>query len=132
MPCLTRSGLLGLQDLPIEKVILNDAGDFVYVKALTASQRDEWENYGSQVRETNGNPKDISGLIAAMVCLATVDENGNRIFTDADIPEIQKKSARVVGKIFDAAKRLSGIGADDERAILKNSGATPGEGSPSA
>ena len=50
-------------------------------------------------------------------------------FTENQVEELGKKSAKVLDRLFDAAQKLSGIGVDDVEALLGNSNKTTDDGS---
>jgi hypothetical protein len=52
-------------------------------------------------------------FIPALITLAVIDENGNRLLSDSDIAFLEKASPVKLKAITDAAKRLNGF-ADDE------------------
>ena len=57
---------------------------------------------------------------AKLVVLCTVDENGKRIFGDADIALLADKSAKALDRIFSVAQELSGISKDDMEELTEN------------
>jgi hypothetical protein len=59
------------------------------------------------------------------------DEKGERLFSDAEMLELAKKSASSLQRIFDTAQRLSGIGDADVKSLVKNSESAQAEGSAS-
>jgi len=112
MKCLSRDDILQVDDLPRELVEVPPWGGSVYVRGLTGSERDlfeaemvEWvgdgKNRYKQVTLENARAK----LAARTIC----DENGKRLFTDADIRALAEKSAVGLQIVFDVAMRLSGL-----------------------
>ena len=52
-----------------------------------------------------------------------VDDQGNRIFSNAEIDALGKKSSIALDRVFDVAQELNGIGSDTIKDLEKNSGA---------
>jgi len=68
---------------------------------------DERDRYDQLIYE---HKSDFRGLRAWMVALSLCDEQGNSMgFTEAEIKQLGGKSGAVVDRIFEAAKRLSGL-----------------------
>ena len=112
--------VFGLNDITSEEVQVPEWKTSVWVRSMTLDERDAWEasivetNKGG---ETKQNHKDF---YSKLIVKTAVDEQGNRLFEDTDIPRLQKKSARAMGRIFKAAQRLNGIGQDATEALEKN------------
>jgi hypothetical protein len=126
MAILTREQILEARDMRVEKVKVPEWGGEVFVRSLTAAERDDFE--GSIVTR-DGSKLDfsIANIRAKLVARTVCDEAGNRIFTDADILLLGEKSAEPVDRIYDVAQRLSGLSDKDMEELEKNSGTIPGE-----
>jgi len=127
MPTLTREQILQGGSLKSETVTIPELGGDVVVRELTGGERDRFESllFEGQRRGESVNVR------ATLVALSTVDEDGNRIFTDRDIPKLADKSARMLSKIFAIAQRLSGIGVVELEEKAGNSEAPIANGSDS-
>jgi len=128
---LTRSEILEAADILTEEIIVPDWGGSVFVRGLTGAQRDEFE---MQVMEQRGrkqiwNRKDVR---ARLVVVSVVDEDGELLFSQSDIPAVSKKSARALEPIFDTARRLSGMSVADVKELSKNLKGGQNDGSGSA
>ena len=88
--------ILNATDLKKESTYIPEWEAYVLVRELTALERQEVER------------KDFSRVHIAVRCL--IDEDGNNIFSDNDITELQRKSSSVIDRISAIATRLSGIG----------------------
>ena len=123
---LSRESILGHDDLKREELPIPEWGGSVFVRTLTASERDQFEDRVLADKKTT--KRDIRALLAvASVC----DEQGKPLFTPADVPQLGRKSAAALDRIFDVAMRLSRIGKQDVEELEKNSSGTPSESSPS-
>ena len=52
----------------------------------------------------------MANMRARMVAYCVVDEEGERMFTDADIVQLGRKSAAALERVAKAAQKLSGMG----------------------
>lgn len=108
---LTRDAILEVQDIEIELVEVPEWGGAVYVKGMTTAERGKVETavVHKRGKKISTNMAILRETIAAYsVC----DEDGNLIFTPADVKQLAKKSAAALDRIFSVARRLSGM--DDE------------------
>jgi hypothetical protein len=123
--------------LPVEKVELPDQG-FVMVRGMTGAERDYLENLYARRRDESGTITDVTGIMAHVVIVCAVDDQGKPIFaqTPEDKALVQGLPAVIVGKIYDTARKLSGLGPEDLTAAKKASPSGPSEepasGSPSS
>lgn len=116
---LTKDQILGIKDLQIEQVEVPEWGGYVFVRGMTGAERDSFE---ASVVDIRGSSQKINMLNvrAKLVSLTVCDENGERIFEDADVIELGKKSALALQRLFDIAQRLSGLSKEEVNALEKN------------
>jgi hypothetical protein len=57
------------------------------------------------------------------VTLVSVDDQGNRVFSDADVDKLAEVDSAVVGAIYDAARLHCGFAPNDIESLVKNSSA---------
>ena len=127
MGLIDKDAILAAQDIKSEDVEVPEWGGSVRVRELSAADLlGFWDacrdGEGELVRER---------VQPALLARAVVGEDGAPLFTDADVGELMRKSARIIGRVSDAAQKLNGIGQEAEE-IAKNSGAAPSGASPSA
>lgn len=125
---LTREQILAADDRPKKAVAVAEWGGEVWVKTLSAAQREEWE---ASISDANGamTKRQIrAGLVAASAC----DENGVAIFTKDDVAALADKAASIIMRIYDAAVSLNEITKEDIDAAEKNSDPSPSDSSASA
>lgn len=116
-----RDKILEQHELPKEQVQTDEWGPlgvpFVYVRGLTAKEREEWE-LAQTVRGSNGgrvpNPKPKPLIRAGFVVKIVVDENGEREFEDKDAEMLANEAASLVERLWNVGRRLSGIFDEDE------------------
>jgi len=125
---LNKSDILQAEDIVIEKMNVKEWGGDIYIKSLTGAERDAFEASivdmdGDKVKVTMKNAR--ARLAARAIC----DQDGKRLFTDADIPALGKKNGAVLQRIFDVAQRLSGFGKGEVDKLVKNSKSAQAEDS---
>lgn len=120
---LSRDQILSADDLPKQVVPVPEWGGSVYVRTMSGTERDDFES---------AYLKDKTKDIRARLAVATVcDEQGNALFTPADIPALGKKSSAALTRIFEAAMGLNKLTSADVDALEGNSSAIHSADSPS-
>lgn len=120
MTLLTRDQILTADDLRSEIVPVPEWGGDVRVAALTGTERDRFEtSFG------DGKTKNLDNVRAKLVAKSIVDEDGQRIFSDADVVKLGLKNAAALDRVFDVAQRLSGLTKQDVDDLAGNSDAAP-------
>lgn len=117
MSSLNRDAILAVQDRKIEAVEVPEWGGTVHLR--TASVRG-WQNAVDAAR-IDGDKIDGVKYAAAVVAECLCDENGDSIFTAADIAAIEGKSRIVVQRLFDRAQVLNGFGEPAQKELEGNS-----------
>ena len=75
--------------------------------------------------------EDKKNLRGRFVVLVAVDKDGELAFTDEDAAALGEEPQSVIDRIFEAGRKLNGLGDDSEQAA-KNSEKAPGESSNSS
>lgn len=116
---LNRETILSAQDVVYEEVEVPEWGGKVRVKALSGKERDEYE---SSLVSSRGKDMQVNLLNARakLLCLCIVDENNNRLFSNADVEKLGEKSAAALDRIFKVAQKLSGLGEEDIKTLTEN------------
>ncbi len=116
---LSRDEILGINDLPVEEVYVDEWKTWVRVRALTGAERDAFEQ---SIVETRGKNTrlNLRNIRAKLVALCCVDENGNRLFKDEDAEALGRKSAAALNRVFEVAQRLSGLRPEDVEELAGN------------
>lgn len=127
---LNKDQILSSEDLPFEEMEMPEWGGKVNVRGLTGKERDAFEESIADKSGEEGAPKvNLNNFRAKLVVLTVVDENGKRVFSDTDADALGKKSARAINRVFEKARKLSGIGKDDVEEMTKNLQTTQDESS---
>ncbi len=127
---LTKEAILESQDLPRELVNVPEWGGSVWIRCLTAAERDAFE--ASMLNTESKGAIRMANVRAKLVCRAACNEDGSRIFLDADADKLGRKSAAAMDRLFSVAQRLSGMSAKDVEELEKNSDSGLAEDSHSA
>ena len=130
MPILNRDAILASNDLPKELVTVPEWGGDVYVRGLTGKERDAFEA-GMIEQRGKSQTVNLQNIRAKLASMSICDETGKRIFTDADMAQLSGKSAVALQRVFEVARRLSGLGDGDVEELTKGLEENPLEGSPS-
>lgn len=128
---LSRTDIFAVPDILTEWVDVPEWKGGVWVKGLTAAERDA---YSDDCMVGKGKNKDwsILGAQAKLVVRSAVDEHGKRIFSNRDAEVLGEKSASAVMRIFNVAARLSGVTEADLEELGGNSEPSPNGASPTA
>lgn len=116
---LNREAILKANDIEKREVYIPEWGGSVYVRGMTGRERDQFE--ASIIRQRGRNTEiNMKNARAKLVVMCTVDQEGNRLFTDADVAPLADKSAKALDRIFAAAQELSGITREDMEELTEN------------
>lgn len=135
MELLTKEQMLGVLDLPVEELAVPEWNGKVLVRGLSGTERDEYEQSIMEARKGLGGKVEIkpnfANAKAKMAVKCIVDKDGKRVFSDADVPALGRKSAAALNRIVDKIQALSGMTTKDVKDLEGNSETAQGDGSPS-
>ena len=117
---LSKEQILGIRDIKIEELYIPEWEDTVYVKTMSAEERDKFEE-AIFVREGNKRKADLVGLRTKMCAFVLCDEQGNRLFTEDEVQALSHKNANALTRIFEKAQEMSKMREGDLEDALKNS-----------
>ena len=127
---LTRDEILGRVDIATKAVEVPEWGGSIYIRQLTRGEQDVYlkRQYGNTQlkQDTRAKNQEIKGFNIyghdAFICsMGICDEQGQSIFTQKDIVELDKKSGVVVGRLAKEIVEFSGMSGDvEELDELKN------------
>jgi len=131
---LSRDDLLKADDNAPEEVDLSDLPGYhgsVLIRGMTGKERDAFET--SLMRPAGGGRREVdtANMRARLVAKCAVDDDGNRLLTDADATELGEKSGAAIRRMFDVAARLSGMSDEDQEELTRDFALAAGGGSPS-
>ena len=113
---LSRDEILRHCELPSEELAVPEWGGVVRIRSLTAGERDAFEIELKDAR-TGGQVPNVRAALAVKVL---TDDEGKRIFRDADAETLAAFGAKPLDRVFSLASRLSGITRDDVDTLEKN------------
>lgn len=118
MAILKRDEILAADDITRELVPVPEWGGEVFVKSMSGTERD---NFEASIVTKRGNDAQVNlkNIRAKLAAACLCDENGKRLFSDADIPVLAAKSAAALQRVFEVAQRLSGIGEADVKELAE-------------
>ena len=130
MSVLTRDEILAADDIQTEVVEVPEWAGSVIVQGLTGSERDAFEKTIISNMDGKGPPKsDLRNFRAKLAAWSIVDEDGKRVFSQADVVALGAKSAAALQRVFNVAQRLSGLSEEDIEELTKNSEELQSDGS---
>lgn len=112
MSLLSKEALLAARQRPTETVPVPELGGDVVLRGLSGRERDAFEE-SLFVQKGKKRERNMANVRARLVALCAVDDQGSRLFTDADVELIGEMRADVVDRLFDVAQRLSGLREQD-------------------
>jgi hypothetical protein len=117
-----RDQILNSNDRKTAKVETPEWGcGHVHIRTLSHAERNR---LNARIQKMRGTPEesDAGGLMAATVIC---DEQGNRVFDDADAKALAEKSGAVLDRIVEEWRRLNALTPDEVKAVEKNSSTPP-------
>jgi hypothetical protein len=116
---LSKDAILAALDLPREVVAVPEWGGEVLVQGLTGAQKDEFE-MSLYVRKGERLVYQPANVRAKLVARCIITDQGERVFGDADIEALSRKSAAALDRCYEACSRLSGLSPKDLGELEKN------------
>lgn len=91
-------------------------GGHIFVRSITANERDMWEQ---EVGKTRGRDKNanVRAFRASFVAFCAVHEDGRRFYPDwmRAVRKLGKRRASVIDPIYAVAAKLNGVREQDEQ-----------------
>jgi hypothetical protein len=135
---LSKAEIIAATDLPVETVDVPEWGGSVRVRGMDVNRRLAWTEYLWAVSD-DGTVKGKPGrsIAAAYAVLCIVDEDGEPMFSLAEVDALGRKSPAALERVASVARRLSGLGSEtaevDATNLKAQTSASPsGSRSPSA
>lgn len=121
---LNKAKILAAKDVKVESVPVPEWGDDVFIKTLSGTERDAFEDAYSADKMKNFRVR--------FLVLTLCDENGDRLFADSEVDELGKKSAGVISRLFEKAWAANAFRSEDVDALGKDLASDQSGGSISA
>lgn len=113
MPVLDKAAIMAASDTKLEKVHVQEWGGDVYLKTLSGTERDAFEDAYSQDKMKNFRSRFLT--------LTLCDKSGERLFSDEEVDALGKKSAGVISRLFEKAWAFNAFRNEDVEALGKDS-----------
>lgn len=112
-----RDIIFGAEDIKKEKLYIPEWGVDVYVKTMSAGEKESFE--GMFIDES-GKRKDVDSIRATLAVLTCVDAKGNKVFERGDEERLKDKSASALTRIANVAQRLNALTDGEVEELAKN------------
>lgn len=115
MAFLSKAAILAAKDQKMVAVDVPEWGGTANIRVMTGTERDRFES------EFVGGNKGVDMVRAKLVAKCLCDEDGNRLFTEQEIPALGEKSAAVLDKLFTQCMKLNRFTKEDVEDLAGNS-----------
>lgn len=112
MALISKADIWQANDLQIEDVPVPEWGGEVRLKGLSGFERDQFEAK-SIIKRGNNREVNHRNLRARLIAACAINEDGSLMFDPGDVLHLGQKSAVALERLFDAARRLSGMTPED-------------------
>ena len=129
---LSKEDILKAEDLAAEEVDVPEWGGSVLVRGMTGQELDAFQMAARDQRTGQRLPGAMGNIRAKTIARCIVDDDGNRLFTDADVAALGEKSGAAIDRVFAVASRLSGMNDEDQEDAVRDFGPADGSGSSSS
>lgn len=120
-----KAAILEGDDKKLEKVPVPewpDADGHLYVRVMEGWERDDFDSRCAEGRTIKSRLQNIRARVAVRTLC---DKDGAKVFTEAEIGVLTKRSSVALDRIFDVACALNGITSKSVDELVKNSEAAP-------
>jgi hypothetical protein len=122
-PLLSKSSIFEAKDLQHEDVPVPEWGGTVRMRQMNASEIQKF----TEVMSVETNAKD--GMFWMLIFCA-VDESGEHLFTEEDLPQLRTKNMGILNKLQRIGLDLNKLTAAGRVALKKDSSEAPTDASP--
>lgn len=118
----TKAQILKIKDIEFDELYIPEWKFTVRLRGVTAQERDDYESLLLEMRD-GGASVALSNARAKFICSGLLNEDGSQMFTVREAAALGQKSAKAMERIFHRIRQLSGMTQDEEKELVKNSGA---------
>jgi hypothetical protein len=112
---LSKAAILSADDKKMVDMEVPEWNGSVKIRVMSGTERDRFES------EFVGGNKSVDMVRAKLVAKCLCDDDGTRLFTEAEIPQLGEKSAAVLDRLFTACMKLNRFTKDDVEEMAGNS-----------
>jgi hypothetical protein len=121
---LSKAKILAAKDVKLsEAVPVPEWGGDVHIRTISGTERDRFEEAYSEQK--------MKSFRVRFLVIALADENGERLFGDADIDALGDKSSVVINRLFDKAWQHNAFTDSAVETLGNDSPTAPSESSTS-
>lgn len=106
MTVLSKAAILAANDIKRELIEIPEWGGSVYIKELSAAERGRYLK-ALYVLSKQGEDAIVAHGQATLAAHVVVDETGQRLFSDAEIPVLAARNAAALVRIEKASAKLN-------------------------
>ena len=121
---LTKEQILSAQDVKPVSVKVPEWGGTVYVRPMSAGDRDRWE--GDLLDRAEKRKESITAatenLRSVFLAKCLCDEAGELLFGAEDVKALARKNYKPIDRVYEVAQTLNGLSDADVEELEKNSG----------
>lgn len=121
---LNKAKILAADDVKTEAISVPEWGGDVYIKTLSGTERDAFEDAYSTDKMKNFRVR--------FLILTLCDGKGERLFAESEADDLGKKSATVISRLFEKAWAHNAFRSEDVDALGKDLPTDQSGGSTSA
>ena len=100
---LTAEQIKKANDIKTIELNVPEWGGSVKIAEFNVKTRGEFELWVQK------NKDNLASMRERLALLVLVDEHGNKLFNEADLPILQGKNGKILDRIFEAACKLNGL-----------------------
>lgn len=112
---LTKEQILAANDMGLLEINVPEWGGSVFVRVMSVGERDAYENEWMTNKSTG-----VSNFRSKFLQRVLCNEKGDLLFTKDEVDALAKKSARVVGSLWEAAMKHNKLTDEDVEELAKN------------
>lgn len=124
---LSADEILSCDDCKIVKVMVPEWAPngkaeeecFIHVRTMSGADRDRFQSSCLIPGPTRAR-LNLANATAKLVSMAACDDQGKRLFTDAQVMDLGRKSCVALDRVADAARELNGMRPEDMQALQEN------------
>lgn len=116
----TKEDIKAAKNLPERVDIeINGKKGFVYVRGMSGTERDAWEQESFEERRKSKN-NSVKNYRSSLYVRTVCDETGQLMFAPADAAWVGELPCTVLEAVIEKGQRLSGITQADAEELAKN------------
>lgn len=120
---LTKESIINADDRDYKDVEMPEWGGSVRIATITAGEKGKYETslfkfLPDGTRQINS--KNMANLRTRLIAACVVDEQGERMFTDEDVKQLDSRSSASIERLFAACTELNALSVDDVEEIEGN------------